>query len=138
MVVRRSLPAHPIQRGEWLAYSLAELSTGEAHEYGAVWFHGGAGLGPVLAVAGDRVVFSAAGYSVNGMVYPSLPHMPAAGEWMVPEKHWFVWPNLAISGHGNVTEQQISSAFLALADVAPDQFLGQAFHRWLWRIQTFP
>jgi hypothetical protein len=137
-VVQRAFPSHAVQRGDCVAYSLPETSEGEAHNGGAVWFHGGAGLGPILAMAGDHVVFSGDGFSVNGVSHPGLPHMPQAGEWIVPEKHWFIWPNLAISGHGNVGEQRISETMLELADVSSTQYLGQPFHRWFGRKQTLP
>jgi hypothetical protein len=138
IVVQRVSPVHAIQRGEWVAYSLGGSFGGEAHNGGAVWALGGAGLGPVLAVGGDQVSFSADGFTVNGFSRLRLPHMPADGAWQVPEKHWFIWPNLAISGHGNVNEQTISSTYLALADVAPDQILGQPLRHWFWREQTLP
>jgi hypothetical protein len=137
-VVQRAFPSHAIERGDCVAYSLPETSEGEAHNGGAVWFHGGAGLGPILAVAGDHVVFSEKGFSVNGAFWPGLPYMPQAGEWIVPEKHWFIWPNLAISGHGNVSAQRISETMLELADVSPAQYLGRPFHHWFWRQQNLP
>ena len=137
-VVQRAFPSYPIQRGDCVAYSLPETSEGEAHNRGAVQFQGGAGLGPILAVAGDHVVFSQNTFSVNGILRPSVPHMPRAGEWIVPEKHWFIWPNLAISGHGNVSEQSISETMLELADVPAAQYLGQPFRHWFWREQTLP
>jgi hypothetical protein len=56
-VVQRAFPSHAIQRGDCVAYSLHETSEGEAHNGGAIWFHGGAGLGPILAMSGDHVVF---------------------------------------------------------------------------------
>lgn len=138
IIVRRASPVYPLQRGQWLAYSLSETEAGEAHNGGAVWFHGGTGFGPVLAVGGDSVIFSTNGYSVNGVAHAARPHMPAAGEWRVPEKHWFIWPDLAISGHGNVSEASISGTLLVLADVAPRQLLGLPFDRWFWRQQTLP
>ena len=52
------------------------------------------GFGPVLAVPGDRVEFSTKAFSVNGVPQPLLPHMPAGGKLVVPENHWFIWPNL--------------------------------------------
>lgn len=137
IVVRKLFAVPPVRRGEWMAYSLAEFSEGEAHNGGAIWFHGGVNLGTVLAVAGDHVTFSAAGYSVAGIMHPALPHMPADGDWIVPEKHWFVWPNLAINEHG-IGEQTISGTLLRLADVSPEQFLGQPLHRWFWRQQKLP
>jgi hypothetical protein len=137
-VVQRIFLPHAIQRGDCVAYSLPETSEEGAHNRGAVQFHGGAELGPILAMAGDHVVFSQNTFSVNGILQPSVPHMPRAGEWIVPEKHWFIWPNLAISGHGNVSEQRISETMLELADVPAAQYLGQPFRHWFWRKQTLP
>ena len=138
IVVQRISPPHGMHRGDCVAYSLPETSEGAAHEGGAVWFHGGAGLGPFLAVGDDHVVFSENGFSVNGTLHAALPSMPHSGEWIVPEKHWFIWPNLVISGHGNVSEQRISETMLELADVSPGQYLGRPFRHWFWRPQTLP
>jgi hypothetical protein len=138
IVVQRLFPPRNIQRGDWMAYSLTGAWTGEAHNGGAVWIHDGVGFGPVLAVAGDQVDFSEKSYSINGAIHPALPHMPQSGTWIVPEKHWFIWPNLDISGHGNVTEGRISETLLGLADVRPEQILGQPVHRWFWREQNLP
>jgi hypothetical protein len=64
--------------------------------------------------------------------------MPSDGEWVVPENHWLIWPNLDISGHGNVGEARISSAMMNLASVNEDQFLGKPLARWFWRKQILP
>ena len=61
--------------------------------------------------------------------------MPETGELIVPEKHWFVWPDFAISGHGNVAEAALSAALLPMATVSEDQFAGKPFKRWFWRRQ---
>ena len=138
IVVQRIFQPRTVQRGDWVAYTLEESEQGEAHNGGAVWFHGGVGLGPVLAVMGDHVVFSTNGFYINGNFQTNRPHMPASGELTVPEKHWFIWPNLGISGHGNVSEASISATMLSLADVPEKQFLGKPFHCWFWRKQTLP
>lgn len=132
-ILRRSASPDRLQRGDWVAYSLAS-NIGA----GSVWFHGGVGFGPILAMANDHVGFWPNAFTVNGTPHPSLPHMPVSGEWIVPEKHWFIWPNLGISGHGNVGEPAISSAFMALADVAPAQYLGRPYQSWFWRKQPLP
>jgi hypothetical protein len=132
VLVNRSPLTHSVQRGEWVAYSMAESSEN------LVRFHGGLGLGQVLAVGGDRVTFSEKTFRVNGIKHLNLPHMPTSGELVIPEKHWFIWPNLAISGHGNVPESSINGTFLALADVSPAQFEGQPFKRWFGREQILP
>jgi signal peptidase I len=133
VIVQPGASLRGLQRGDWVAYSLAERSIEDA-----VIFHGGVGLGPVLAKAGDHIVFSPGGFTVNETPHAALPHMPAAGEWIVPEKHWFIWPNLGISGHGNVGESNINRTFMALADVAPSQYWGRPFRHWFWRKQTLP
>ena len=119
-------------------YSLADEQTGEAHHGGAVWVRSGFGFGPVLAVAGDRVVFSTKVFRVNGKAQLLLPHMPTSGKVVVPENHWFIWQEFDISGHGNVGEANISAAMLDMAVVSQKQFLGQPFKRWLWGQQVLP
>jgi hypothetical protein len=89
-------------------------------------------------VADDRVMFSNACYFVNGIGHTNLPHMPTEGSLTVAEKHWFVWPNLAISGHGDVGEARLSEALMGLSDVSQSNFLGTPFKHWLWRRQTLP
>jgi hypothetical protein len=92
-------------------------------------------LGPVLAVAGDRIRFTTEFYEVNGLSRQSLPHMPKTGETVVPEKNWFIWPEVAITGNGNAQEAVISNTMLQMATVAETQFVGKPFKRWFWRRQ---
>lgn len=127
-----------IQRGEWVLYSIGGNQGRYAHGEGAVWVRSGFGLGPVLAVAGDTIRFTTNAFFINGQSEPRLPHMPTTGEVQVPEKHWFIWPNLDISGHGNVGEASISSTMLQLAIVSENQYVGKPFQRWFWRRQITP
>ena len=138
IIVHRLSAPIDVQRGDWVMYSLADEQTGEAHHGGAVWVRSGFGFGPVLAVAGDRVVFSTKVFRVNGKAQLLLPHMPTSGKVVVPENHWFIWPEFDISGHGNVGEANISAAMLDMAVVSQKQFLGQPFKRWLWGQQVLP
>ena len=138
IVVQRFLPKQPIQRGDWVAYTLSQENVGENYHNGTVWVHGGLSFGPVLALAGDRVTFSNNCYSVNGNWHTNLPHMPIIGELVVTEKHWFIWPNLDISGHGNVGEARVSAALMGLSDVTETNFYGKPFSRWFWRKQILP
>ena len=135
VIVHRLGVPYDIKRGDWVMYSQNSKQTGEAHNGGAVWIRAGFGWGPVLAVAGDRVVFSTNCFRVNGEAQSLLPHMPSSGEVVVPEKHWFIWPELDISGHGNVGEANISAIMLQMATVSQEQFIGKPFKRWLWRRQ---
>jgi hypothetical protein len=138
VVVQRNFPARHLQRGDWMAYTLDENGVGDNYHGGWIVLQNGLCLGPVLALAGDRVVFSNECFSVNGILHTNLPHMPVSGGWTVPENHWFIWPNLGISGHGNVGEARISSAMMGLADVAETNFFGKPFRHWFWREQKLP
>ena len=131
IIVQTFAARHSIKSGDWVAYSLAaERSTG-------LYAQAGLGLRPVLAVAGDRIRFTAVAFEVNGIANPRLPHMPTTGELVVPEKNWFLWPELAISNRGNATESAISTAMLQLALVSETQFIGKPFKRWFGRRQKF-
>jgi hypothetical protein len=139
VIVEKFAPASTIQRGDWVMYSLNGASSGDAHgEGGAVRVQEGFGWGPVLAVAGDAVVFSANFFTVNGVAHPLLPHMPTNGNLTVQEKSWFVWPELGMSGHGNAGEANISGVMLRLATVTEEQFVGTPFKRWFGRKQILP
>jgi hypothetical protein len=138
MVMKPATSRGPIQRSEWVLYSIGGNQYHYAHGEGAVRVRSGFGLGPVLAVAGDTIRFSSNAYFINGQPSPRLPHMPDSGEIRVPEKHWFIWPNFGMSGHGNVSEASISSTMLQWAMVSESQYLGKPFQRWFWRRQTTP
>jgi hypothetical protein len=129
VVVSTRASAASVQRGDWIAYSI-----GAEGDHG-VYVSAGYGLGPVLAVGGDRVRFGPNGIEINGVSAPRRDHMPAAGEWVVPQNCWFVWPEVDISGHGNVGAAVLSERLLRMATVTPAQFVGKPFQRWFWRRQ---
>ena len=138
MVMKPVRSGGAVRRGDLVLYSIDNNEAGNAHGAGAVWVQAGLGWGPVLAVAGDRVEFSTNSFAVNGVEHPLLAHMPRSGQVVVPEKHWFIWPELAISGHGNVGEWAISATMLQLATVSESQVVGRPFKRWFWRRQILP
>ncbi len=129
VVVSKLKSAATVKRNEVIAYSYSGNSD---H---TVWIEAGLGLGPVLAVAGDRVCFTPKAFEVNGVAQRRLPNMPQAGELTVPEKHWFVWPDLGITGHGNAPAGALTTALLQMATVSETQFAGKPFKRWFWRRQ---
>ena len=86
VVVQTQFSAEAIQRGDWSAYKLEGSGMWEE----AVRIHSGMGLGPVPAMAGDRVEFSTNNFTVNSVAQPRLPHMPDSGAVTVPGKNWFV------------------------------------------------
>ena len=85
--------------------------------------------------AGDRVRFKAETIEVNGVASPRRAHMPTAGELVVSEKNWFIWPQFDISNRGNTAETVISAMMVRLATVSEEQFVGKPFKRWFWRRQ---
>jgi hypothetical protein len=115
-----------LKRGDWMAYRIAGGGLTE------VYIRAGVAFGPVLATGGDRLEFGANTFRVNGVAHQHLPFMPLEGELVVPENHWFVWPNLAINGR----HASVSDLMLRAAIVNPEQFVGIPFKRWFWRRQT--
>jgi hypothetical protein len=129
VVVSKFKPAAKVKRNEVIAYSYSGNSD---H---TVWIEAGLGLGPVLAVAGDHVCFTPKAFEVNGRPQPRLAHMPQSGDLTVPQKHWFVWPDLGITGHGNAPAGALTTALLQMATISETQFAGKPLKRWFWRRQ---
>ncbi len=138
IIVRRLASPHKVGRGDWMIYSVPEGGNGNAHGGGAVWVRSGFGWGQVRAVAEDRVEFLPGSFAVNGVAQAPLPHMPSSGTLVVPEKHWFIWPEFDINGHGNVGEANLSATMLRLATVSESQFIGKPCKHWFWRRQVLP
>jgi hypothetical protein len=134
VIVHHTAKPQGIARGDYLMYSLNSTHNALVHNE-AVFVREGYGWGRVLAIAGDRVVFSTNSFFVNGAAQKLLPHMPRSGEVLVPEKHWFIWPEFDMFGRGNVGEANISGMMMELSVVSEDQFVGKPFKRWFWRRQ---
>jgi hypothetical protein len=133
IVVQKFSPAAGVKRGDWIAYGMVgHLFTN--HGYEETRNRTGMGLGPVLALPGDRVEFSEKIFSVNGIRHPSLPYMPSGGNLVVPEKHWFIWPSYSISGLGDAN--RIAGLMMSAATVDQNQYAGRPLERWFWRVQN--
>jgi hypothetical protein len=138
VVVRHIVSTKSIQTGDWIAYNIStdhSYEEGGVYVFSAVGFHPGIAFGPVLALPGERIEFFADTFSVNGVPHPRLPHMPVTGSYLVPEKEWFIWPNLAIVEREDVAEASVSSVLLHMALVTEEQLIGRPFQRWFWRRQ---
>jgi hypothetical protein len=121
---------HSLKRGDWAACRIIAAGGG------GVYIREGFDLGPVLALGGDRVEFGTNGFTVNGVLRPSQPHMPESGGVTVPQNHWFLWPDVVITGgHGEVNEATLSGMLLQMATVSQDQFVGTPYRWWFWRRQ---
>jgi Signal peptidase, peptidase S26 len=122
-----------IKRGEWLAYEIpGDRDRGDRE--GGLMLSGGKGIDPVLALPGDRVRFTKEAVYVNNQPFPLAPHMPTEGEFVMPEKVWFIWPTLDIHGGARGTEA-ISATMERTAMVAQKQIIGRPFKRWFGRRQ---
>jgi hypothetical protein len=132
IIVQTFSSAAAVKRGDWIAYRI-DRDGGQGLQVRA-----GFGLRPVEAMPGDRVRFTATTYEINGAARPRLAHMPARGEFVVPENCWFIWPELAINLQGNASVATAEAALLKLAWVEQSQFVGKPFHRWFWRRQVMP
>jgi len=130
VVIDTSSAARFFQNGDWMAYNIANYSA--AH---GVYVANGIGLSRVLAVGGERVTFEEGTYRVDGVPHPSMRLMPTSGEVVVPENHWFIWPELVISGRGNPGDAALSGVLLQMAVVSREQVVGKPFKRWFWRRQ---
>jgi hypothetical protein len=134
LIVQRGVAPKSIKRGDWLAYEISgDRSMGDRED--RVYLGSGLGVDPVLALPGDRLRFTPQAVFVNGQAFPLAPHMPVQGEFVVPEKVWFIWPSLGISGGGRVTEGSISATMQQTAMVTQKQIIGRPFKRWFGRHQ---
>ena len=132
VIVQTFSHAKSVKRGDWIAYRIeAESGNGLRVQSGLV-------LRPVTGVAGDYIRFTATSCEVNGVLFPRLPNMPATGEAVVPENHWFIWPDLAINGNGNEAAAVAEAAMLRLATVDQSMYIGKPLQRWFWRRQNLP
>jgi hypothetical protein len=133
LVVNTASEAGQVKRGDWVAYRI------HSQQFAQVRVNNGYELGQVLAVAGDKVLFSPDGFSVQGERRPLLGGMPTGGDMVVAERCWFIWPNVAITGgHGTVGADLMRSAMSQLAIVSESDFVGVPYRRWWWRQQTLP
>ncbi|HTS16066.1 MAG TPA: S26 family signal peptidase [Verrucomicrobiae bacterium] len=134
LVVRTRVPVGAVKRGDLVAYRIeAQNATASM-----AWVHlrEGYGVGDVLGVAGDKVSFQPTGVSVNNQLLPLRPYMPTDGSMVVPEKHWFIWPELNINAHGHGTEAAATEIMSKLAMVPETDFVGIPYGHWFWRRQT--
>ena len=138
VVVRATAPGN-LRRGEWVARHIGGSSRSfqTRIDHGAIRIPDGYSLDRILACPGDVVRFHVENFQVNDQFFPRMARMPARGEWVVPKKHWFAWPQFTVHNSG-VHETEISNVMLAHAVISEDQFVGKPFRRWFGRRQILP
>lgn len=130
IVVRPDNSVEGLRHHDWLAYRY-EGSRGTGF-----YVRGGISLGPIIALPGDRVRFTAQHVLVNGVPEPRMPHMPDTGEFVMPQKQWLVWPEFAITtGDQRVGEATLAGTMLQVGTITQEQIVGRPMKKWLWRRQ---
>jgi signal peptidase I len=128
-VISRAAMPESIARGDWVA---CQISGGSG--IGDVIVRRGVFLNRVIALPGDRIEFAPGAFHVNGVEHRSLPHMPASGSYEVGKNHWFIWPDMAMTG-ANPVAAQVSATLLREAMVPADRLIGKPIKWWFWRQQ---
>ncbi len=136
-VVNGLASSRKVGRGDQVAYHIraAGHTFRTAYEHGAVIVEDGFGIGEVLAVAGDQIEFTKKEFTVNGISQPRKLRMPESGKIVVPEKHWFIWPEFAITVQGQAAQIQADQMLARMGMVDADDFVGTIFRHWFWRKQ---
>ena len=132
VLVRREAAPRLVERGQMIVFEMTGENLGSG-----VYRQAGYGIERVLAVAGDRIEFTGAGFRVNGELHPALPEMPAKGEVAVPENHFFVWPRFAITRR-IVPAEVVSGGMLRTSMIARHQIIGRPCQRWFGIRQPMP
>jgi hypothetical protein len=129
VIINRAPSPSSVRRNDWIAYRIEEKNGGGFH------LSSGYGVERVLGMPGDRIEFTQSHMVIEGSRYPRRPGMPVLGELVVREKHWFVWPNLAITLRGQGVEQYAVPIVNAMGIVSETNYLGKPFVHWFGRHQ---
>jgi len=132
VIVGAQPDAGTVRQGDWVAYRIPRTLGDHAY------LSDGLGFGQVQAVPGARVVFTPENLEVNGALFPRRPYMPLSETWIVPEKHWFIWPDSIISVRGDPRTEAVAKMMREVAMVPESELVGKPFRRWFWRRQELP
>jgi hypothetical protein len=122
-------PAKSVRLGDYVAYQMTRFSQDN------VYIQSGISIDRVLALPGSTVRFFSDRYEVDGRKFIRLGLMPQEGEFVVPNRQWFIWPSLAVGMNHGVREDQVASALSHVMMVDQDSYRGKAFKRWFFRDQ---
>lgn len=132
VVVKTGVRPEQIRRGDEVAYRLLARNTT------SVRMREGLTFGRVMAVGGDQVMFRPDSVLVGNERHPRRERMPSDGTVIVPENHWYIWPQVNIGNYGNISAETIARALSESAIVAQADLVGKPYRRWFWREQTIP
>ena len=135
LIVWRGVSPAALKRGDWVAHRIHEGQAFGAEGRGNVYLESGLAIDPVLGLPGDHVRFGNEDVTVNGQTFPRGAYMPTTGELEVPEKVWFIWPNLGITVRGGVAPANISATLQRTAMVTQTNIIGRPTRHWFGRRQ---
>lgn len=129
VVVKPGLDPRHVKPRDEIAYRI------ESRGDGGYLLRAGYGIERVQAMPGDVVRFFPDRFEVNGRAQPRLDAMPVRGDFVVPEKNWFIWPRLAIVARGDRTPN-VNALLLEVSRVGHEQLVGRAYRHWFFRPQA--
>ena len=132
VIVQRVATPAEVRPGDIVAYRI------NADALENIRIREGFGIGRVLGGADARVEFSSHAFSVDGKVHSKKPGMPGQGGFVVPQNHWFLWPDIDIQLNGAATEAMAANALRHVAVVSQNDYVGKPYRRWFGRSQRIP
>ncbi len=117
--------------GQWILFEIGDRVSGASD---GIVLREGLGYSPILATPGDTLRFTTNQFFVNGVSVARREYMPLGGEHVIPEKHWFAWPDVVRGGQGG-NLNVVAARLLEAATVPEEEVLGTPYHRWFWRKQ---
>ncbi len=141
IVVNTRASFEKLRRGNWIAYHVPERSGSfqNAQAHGTIILREGFSFGQILGLPGDILRFSETNFFVNDLSFAREARMPKNTEMVIPEKHWFIWPDLAMSFQSDTAAiMQVDGFLKNRALIAQSNFVGTPFASWFWRKQILP
>jgi hypothetical protein len=138
IVVNSIASPKALKRGDWIAYAVSGTQTwfNNAQAHGTMILQDGFSLGKIAGAPGDVINFSKTNFSVNGIAFSREPQMPTEGELVVPDEHWFIWPDFAMNMRGAAAAIHVEELLKNRSLIAQTNFVGVPFKRWFFRKQT--
>jgi signal peptidase I len=139
IIVNSRTQAPAVTRNDLIAYQSDEFRLGAAGGLPVV-VRGGWMIGRVIGTPGDKVEFGANRVLLNGRSQARQAWMPTSGGFRVEADQWFIWPtvDLRLVNNQQLSEDTVQEAFLRLARVPQENFVGRAFNRWFFHRQDIP
>ena len=128
-VVQRRAAPEGVRVGDVIAFRI------DHKRIDGIYIRDGFDVGMVLAAPGAKVEFLPDRFLIDGQPYTKKPHMPGKGSLVVPQNHWFLWPDIDIQLNGVATEATATDTLMSIATVPQYDYIGRPYRRWFGRFQ---